>query len=354
MKKLFFSIRRAILLLALFAFCQSALLAQCSFPPKCKGVTVQSIVINVPKYTNKLCDVLVTYKQIVCSGSYNVYDFVYLPLGNCGDFAKRIVSDAQFAKDLDVIAGRQIADFIAKQAIFNSGGNSNDYTCNGTASKFVGVSYYRGSCISIWEGQTTVEVSIPGTIKIIKNTGPGTFPFETTQLSFLINQTVFGTVPCGYGCCKLNRNYCIENGVLTATESTESANPSGNICSFISPPPPSGFDYGNVTWIQASPCFTICDNIPPKGKVVSNITRLTDDNSMFFKNPIDGNLIVNFTEEVIGFIDIQDMNGRLERRVFINQDKSVDVDLFNLSNGMYYVVLQHKDGRVETQRLVKQ
>ena len=362
MKNLFFSISRAVVLLALFTFCSTALLAQtsCASNPGCTNPSNLGLFINIPNFTSSTCKILLTYKEINCNGVVNIYDFEYAPLGsNCNNFIDSLMTKPDFARRVDVLAGRQVADYLASQAIFNQGSDLGDFVCNGTTPKVVEVSYYRAKCISFWTGSTTFQVTVPGIIKIIKNQGPGIFPYEALELSILIGQSVTATVSCkGDGCCKLTRTYCLQKGKLTADEKTSSSNPGNNsdFCPFLPPPAPSSSYsyYDNVLWTEVSPCVGVCDNIPPSGKVISNVANLTDDVVMFFRNPIEGNLIVNFNEEVVGFIDIQDINGRLEKRVPVNQDRSIEIDLFGLSSGMYYVVLQHKDGRIETQKLVKQ
>ena len=363
MKNLFFSIRRAVVLLAFFAF-SNVLLAQKSCadsPADCINEGSSSIFLKIPNFTNSTCKILLSYTRINCNGVINVYDFVYTPIelnvnnsSKCNYFIDSLMTKPEFARRVDVLAGRQVADDIAKQVIFSPTGDPTDFTCNTTSPKVVEVSYYRAKCIAFGTGYTTVETLV--SIKKTLLDEPG------GSLSILFNQDVSATIACkGDGCCKLTRSYCFKNGKLDVDEKTSSFNiklpglPLGS-CPLIAPPkPPTSYSiYTNVVWRRASPCVPVCGNIPPPGKVTSNATYLTDDAAMFFQNPTDGNLSVNFTQEVVGFIEIQDMNGRLEKRVPVNQDRSIEIDLFNLSSGMYYVVLQHKDGRIETQKLVKQ
>ena len=356
MKKLFFSTFKSFLAIFIFISCCTAAFSQvCQLPPNCATVDQFTIPIDVPNYTNVDCKILLTYKETVCFGETNIYDFVYMPLGNCGDFSTRITTDAQFLRDLDVIAGRQAADFIAQQAIYGQGATPKNFNCNGTPSKVVSVSYVRGSCITIWKGSTTVATTIPGAIRkvIKKDPLPGEFPFLFLELSIFVNQPVLATVACGDGCCKLNRSYCNKDGVLFATETTGVANPAGTVCPISVPPPPSDFLAGNVVWKSSSPCFIICDNIPSQNKVVKNTIQSTEI-TMVFSNPVNGNLVLNFLQETNGTVEIQDIDGRIQRQASVNQDKSINIDLYSIPVGVYFVVLKHSDGRVETKKLVNQ
>ena len=109
-----------------------------------------------------------------------------------------------------------------------------------------------------------------------------------------------------------------------------------------------------MTWIESSPCFIICDR---KGiiqnKVVKNTVQSTET-TMFFRNPINGNLVLNFLQETNGTIEIQDINGRTQRQISVNQDKSISIDMYSVPVGVYFVVLKHSDGRMETKKLVNQ
>lgn len=364
MKKLFFSTFKSFLTVLIFiSYCTVVFSQDCEFPPNCADVVERTIELDVPGYSNSDCKILVTYKKKVCAGETNIYNFVYMPLGNCSDFKVQITSNAQFVRNLDLLAGRQVANSIAKKVIYESGADPDDFSCNGTDSKVVSVSYVRGSCIAIWEGVTTVPITIPGAmIKVTKKdpTLPGEFPFIITQLAILTNQDTYATVACADGCCKLKRSYCNKNGVLTATEvegsanPTDPTNPKGKVCPSSVPPPPSDFLPGNVTWIESSPCFIICDR---KGiiqnKVVKNTVQSTET-TMFFRNPINGNLVLNFLQETNGTIEIQDINGRTQRQISVNQDKSISIDMYSVPVGVYFVVLKHSDGRMETKKLVNQ
>ena len=357
MKKLFFSTFKSFLTVSIFVSCYTAAFSQgCQPPPNCTDQIQTSIVMDVPGYSNGDCKILLSYKETVCgNGEINIYDFVYMPLGNCGDFSARITTDAQFVRNLDVMAGRQAADFIADQAIYGQGATPSNFNCNGTAPKVVSVSYFRGGCITIWRGSTTVATTIPSAIRkvIKKDLLPGEFPFLFLELSIFVNQSVLATVACGDGCCKLKRSYCNNNGLLSATETTVGANPAGTVCPIAVPPPPSDFLPGNVVWRSSSPCFVICDNIPIQSKVIKNTIQSTET-TMVFGNPINGNLVLNFLQETNGTIEIQDIDGRIQRQVSVNQDKSISIDLYSIPVGVYFVVLKHSDGRIETKKLVNQ
>lgn len=352
MKKLFFSAFKSFFTVFIFiSFSTAAFSQSCALPAGCTKPVDRTIEIIVPNYSNDFCKIYVTYTEVVCGGDYNIYNFTYMSLGpSCSDFATRITNDPQFVRDLDVIAGRQVADFIAGKVIYGQGANPNNYNCNGTSSKVVSVIYFRASCIAIWEGVTKIEVVIPGSLTIVSEIQNGVFTFILAPLTIPINQSVFATVACGDGCCKLRRTYCNKNGKLSPTETTTATNPAGVICSFSVPPPPAD---PKVTWERSSPCFTICDNIPMENKVVKNTIQSTET-TMFFRNPVNGNLILNFLQEINGTVEIQDIDGKVQRQVLVNQDKSISIDMYSIPVGVYFVVLKHSDGRVETKKLVNQ
>ena len=83
-------------------------------------------------------------------------------------------------------------------------------------------------------------------------------------------------------------------------------------------------------------------------------TIQSTETTMVFSNPVNGNLILNFLQETSGTIEIQDIDGRIQRQLSVNQDKSISIDLYSIPVGVYFVVLKHSDGRVETKKLVNQ
>lgn len=320
----------------------------------CANEEKLSIVFNLAGYTNSSCTILVTYKRRVCNGIYNLYDFVYVPLGNCSDFKTRMMGDPDFARDVDVFAARQISNITAKKVIFDSGGNPEQYNCDANPIKTVQVSYVRGSCIAIWSGKTTVQIPVPGTQKEVLISGePGGLSYITIlEFTIPIDEEVLATVACGDGCCKLTRTYCNDNGKISAKEEATSSNPTGEVCSFVVPDPPFFFEQ-EVTWLSSSPCFTPCNNLPSGNKMTTNSTVKTTQ-IMKFKNPTDGDLEVLFAKEVEGIIEVVAIDGKVIKKVKLVRENSIFMDLTTIPVGVYSIQLTQNNGQVEIQKLINQ
>jgi hypothetical protein len=263
------------------------------------------------------------------------------------------MSDLDFARDLDVIAGRQIADATALKAIYQSGGNPNNYNCDDDPVNLVEVVYTRGSCIAIWEGRTSVNIAIPGTQQVILVSGElgGISYITTIELAISIDEPIFATVACGDGCCKLTRTYCNNDGALQSSEKAEAANPSGEVCSFVVPDPPIFWEQ-DVNWISSSPCFTPCNDLPSGNKIVKNVTK--QSKLMSFKNPTNGELLVNLAVDIEATIEILTVEGRIEKKQTIRGDRSILFNLTDIPVGVYYVKLTQANGLIETQKLISQ
>ena len=370
MKNLFFSIRRAIVLLALFVFC-NVLLAQPpvlaadelqtlidDFPPvigcppdtisgeKCAPEQLLSAIVSPLAAEFPNCKLKVTYKYRFCTKitinpitkvattkiTIKVYDYdidfsTATPgcaglIAKFGDFS---VAGEDFLRDLNVSIGRQLLDKEANTYIVNSG-STNTYDCNNpTAKKLITAEFYQSSCISGIEG-------IKDGTKFVKQ------------------------LPCASSvCCGFQRVYCYDNK-LKKLVFIEDYLPAitAEFCGGTLPPIPPFFSSPGVTGVRQGPCFSVCGTLRARTSGLVQEFKVTIDGKpveiKIYPNPSNNFINIFFDTDVKGTIELIDLKGALIRTIQTETGSSY-LDVSTLAKGAYLIKFTDNKGGIMNQKI---
>ena len=370
MKNLFFSIRRATVLLAFFAF-SNVLLAQ---PPVLAADELQTLIDDLPPVIGcppdtisgeqcgkeKLlsavvsplaaefpnCKLKVNYKYRLCAKTtkdpitgksttkitIKVYDydidFSTATLGCAGLIAKFgdfSVSGEDFLRDLNVSIGRQLLDKEANTYIVNSG-STNTYDCNNpTAKKLITAEFYQSSCISVVEG-------IKDSTKFVKQ------------------------LPCASSaCCGFQRVYCYNNQQkkLVFVEDYLPAITT-ELCGGSLPTLPPFFSSPKVKDVRQGPCFSICGTLRARASGLVQEFKVTIDGKpvemKVYPNPSSNFVNIFFDADVKGTIELIDIKGALIETIQ-TETGSAYLDVSTLAKGVYLIKFTDTKGGMMNQKI---